>query len=66
MFHGRVKPENIMITENGRIVVCDVFPNTFNYLTRTYQNKSASSPIYQAPEYTSQAEDIDLLLTYPN
>ena len=55
-----------MITENGRIVVCDVFPNTFNYLTRTYQNKSASSPIYQAPEYTSQAEDIDLLLTYPN
>ena len=32
LFHGRLRPENILLIEDGRIVVCDVFPNTFKYM----------------------------------
>ena len=51
LYHGRVKPENILIVDGGRIVICDIFPNTFDYLSREYRNKITGSLHYQAPEW---------------
>ncbi len=53
LFHGRLRPENILLIDDGRIVLCDVFPNTFKYMARTYQNRTTGSLLYQAPEWNS-------------
>ncbi len=63
IIHRDVKPENIMITNQGAIKICDLglakWKSTKDALTLTADGASMGTPYYVSPEQIRGAKDID-------